>query len=249
MFNLFARKKAREYLGDDVKSSKIDVAMNDMLNSTSKEYCLDIGTGNDSADRFTTVDMDSRCNPDIVGDIRCCFAASDYYRDMKAQYPDLSGIVGSRYVVVRAKHVVEHIEWLYHQTLFEWLFAITAHGGVVIIDTPNLDYIVKLYYKASNLADNQQPFKFPAHEYAGIKNGSAVDLSRWVQFKLFSGCSPGDYHHACLNRRLLYHYLSSVGFEPVGISDDDTLRAIGYKPIRTADSIDEKIDKYIRGDK
>lgn len=244
----FRRKKIQEYLGDDIKSGKIDSILAEILAEADREYCLDIGTGNDLADRFTTVDVVAECNPDILGDIRCCFAGSQYYRDMREQYPGLSNIVGSRYVIVRAKHIVEHIEWIYHQTLFEWLFAITARGGIVAIDTPNLDYVVKLYYRASELAKDQRPFKFPSDEYGGLKPGSVVDLAKWVQFKLFSGCSLGDYHHACLNRRLLYHYMSSAGFEPIAISDDSTLRAIAYKPVNTSDSMDAMIDKYIQGE-
>jgi len=247
MLAFWRKNKNTERLGDDIKSSRIDDIVADILNNNDTDLCLDIGTGHDSAAKFTTVDMDTSCNPDIVGDIRCLFAASDHYRNMKLNYKALEKIRGSHYALVRLKHIVEHIEWIYHQGLFEWIYGITAPGGAVVIDTPNLDYIVKMYYRASAMADEQTPFKFPSHEYAGLKNGSPVDLVKWVQFKLFSGCSPGDFHHACLNRRLLFHYLSEVGFEPIGICDDSTLRAIAYKPIKTGDDLDSKIDKYLQG--
>jgi len=248
MLNIFRKKQSPLYLGDTVSSSKIDYVMSLKMEADDKDRYLDIGTGNDEAERFTTVDIDTGVGADIVGDIRCLFAASDYYRDKRKDYPDLDIIASGRYIVVRLKHIIEHIEWIYHQTMFEWLYGIIAPGGIAVIDTPNLDYIVKLYSKAAGLAGEQRPFKFPANEYNGLKNGSWVDLIRWTQFKLFSGCSPGDFHHACLNRVILFHYLSSVGFEPVAFCNDETLRAIAYKPTQDSDDMDARIDKYVKGE-
>lgn len=242
----FWQKEKVQLLGDDVKSGRIDALADEMLAKLEKDVCLDIGTGRDEAGKFTTVDIDTDVGADIVGDVRCLFAASDYYRSKRELSPDLSRITDSHYMFVRMKHIVEHVEWIYHPTLFQWLFQIVAPGGAVDIHTPNLDYIARLYVKNLDLYSSQRRMKFPAHEYEGMSPDKPEDLAKWTNFKLFSGCSPGDYHHACLSRMLLLIYLSQAGFDRMLVFDGSTLRVLAYKGSQAESDLVSAISDYLK---
>jgi hypothetical protein len=245
---MFRRKLEAIVEGSNIRSSNIDKLLNDALESYDKEYCLDVGVGHDDGGKYTTVDIEKDVGADIVGDIRCCFAASDYYRDMKVEYSDLNKIKPGHFMVVRLKHMIEHVEWIYLPGLFEWVHSILRGGGLVVIDTPNLDYITRVYVDQRNRQQEKKVLRYPAKEYPGLDTGKPGDLQKWVNFKLYSGCSPGDFHHACLNRTLLYGLLERVGFADIGICDGETLRAVAYKVSEDSESLQAIISRQLGGD-
>ncbi|GAG38578.1 unnamed protein product, partial [marine sediment metagenome] len=111
-----------------------------------KEKCLDIGSGNLENDKYTKLDFRKSFDVDYYGDIRCCFAPGMV--DRIDHYPDLQKITRGSYNLVRLSHLVEHIEWIHQELLFEWVASLLSEGGLVFISTPNFDYVVKMYLMA-----------------------------------------------------------------------------------------------------
>jgi len=228
-----------------VKPDRINAFTDRWARQYGKTYCLDIGVGNDNAELFTTVDIDPECKPDIVGDIRCLFAPSDYYADMKKDYPDLRKLETGSFMYIRVKHIIEHIEWIYQQALFDWLGSMLGNGGLLEIDTPNLAYIAKIYLAGSTRQGLGAMPKFPANEHNDLRQSESSDLQRWVNFKLFSGCSPGDYHHACFDAFRLCDLLKKHKFERISIYNGSSLRSIAFRSEDRSVDLDSIISDYI----
>ena len=228
-----------------VKPDKINSFVDKWAKKYGKAYCLDVGVGHDSAESFTTVDIDPECKPDIVGDIRCLFAPSPLYADMKSKYPDLSKLESGSFMYIRMKHIVEHIEWLYHQPLFDWLGSLLGNGGLLEVDTPNLGYIAKMYLVGAEKQDMGLMPKFPANEHGDLKLSESGDMQRWVNFKLFSGCSPGDYHHACLDAFKLCDLLKKHKFERISIYNGSSLRSLAFRTEDRTVDLDSIIKDYL----
>lgn len=228
-----------------INSDKMNELICDVAKQFGKEHCLDIGTGHDDAEYYTTVDMDIACKPNIVGDIRCLFAASDYYREMLPDYPDLKNLKSRSFYYIRLKHVVEHIEWIYQQSLFEWLSNIIASGGCIEIETPNWRYIAKMYSEQIGIQDSGGAPKFPAGELNGLDVTNPIDFQRWIQFKVFSGCSPGDTHHACFDVYSLCYYLQHNNFTDIRVYNGSSLRVFAIRKSDSGMGLDAMIDEYL----
>lgn len=215
-----------EFVKNGDKLTKIEA---ERVSDFGQDLCLDIGVGTDNSDGFTTVDIDGSCKPDFVGDIRCLFAPSEFYQDQLDNYPDMQLLAQKKFMLIRAKHVIEHIEWLYLPTLFEWFSKMLNKGGILIIDTPNLEYIAKMYILNLDKQLADEPVSFPLDEHPDIDDSVPENMQRWINFKIMSGCSPGDYHHSCLDTVLLVHYFKRGGFADPVIYNGSSLRAIAYK--------------------
>lgn len=237
-------KKTQDKVFSSVRSEVIDKQIDRMISQYGKEYCLDIGCGSDSDNRFQTIDIDPDCNPTYVGDIRAMFAPSPQYAELR-KTSALNEIPVSHFMVLRLKHVIEHIEWIYQLTFFEWIYSLVATGGLIVIDTPNLEYIAKMYIKNLARQDDGKAPKYPSDEHPDIDISQLTDMQRWSNFKIFSGCSPGDYHHACFDRMWLSSLLITVGFERIYVCNSATLRVVAYKAevSETVDNIDSIIDQ------
>lgn len=233
----------------DVKCSMLDaVSIYDFMEKyadEAKEYKLEIGNS-DKVDDFTTVDIAG--SPDIKVDIRK-FITSDY-----KLLPDDPTISSGFYFVVKAVNVVEHIQWIYQDAFFDWIYTIIRPGGMFFIETPNLEYICKLYVRNLEAISEGKNAKFPADEYPGMANKSGEpinpnhDLQRWVNFKLFSGCSPGDFHHCCFDAYWIARMLDAHGFEKIAIASDSTLKAVGFKGkvSENLNDVDAAIERVLR---
>lgn len=241
---LIKREKIVDKVFISVKSEVLDKQVSRMIEQYGKEYCLDIGCGSDEDNRFQTIDIDPACNPTYVGDIRAMFAPSPQYVKLKKESA-LNEIPISHFMVLRLKHVVEHVEWIYQLTFFEWIYSLVSSGGMIIIDTPNLEYIAKMY--TANLARQEagKAPSYPKNEHPDIDPSQLTDMQRWINFKTFSGCSPGDYHHACFDKMWLSSLLTTVGFERIYVCNSATLRVLAYKAdvTESGDNIDQIIDQ------
>ncbi len=190
----------------------------------SKDNCLEIG--NIKNPDFTTVDI--RSEADYVGDIRGEFTTDFPKSD------DLSRIPLGRFKFVKIVNTVEHIQWIYQDALLNWVKAFIVDGGMVYIETPNLEFIAKIYITNLLRINKGIPVKFPANEYPGMldNNGKTIEpennLLRWVNFKIFSGCSPGDYHHCCYDTNMMATLLGNAGFEKISICSGDTLKVVAF---------------------
>jgi len=216
-----------------VGNNEIDNAIIAASDDVDKSLKLDIGAGQDCDGVYTTLDCDSSISPDLVVDIRSIFAPSDYYRERKALYPDIDDIRYGKYKVVRMKHTLEHIEWLYYPSLFEWLSSLLCDNGIIIIDTPNLEYISLMYLGNLDKQRRGEKVGFPAQEHPNLSNSELFDMQRWVNFKLFSGCSPGDYHFGCLDEPSIANFLYNSGFKSILIFNGKSLRVVAYKDTST----------------
>ena len=228
-----------------VNSDKMNEIIYGLPKKFGKKYCLDVGTGNDDSENYTTIDMDISCKPDIVGDIRCLFAPSDFYREKKTDYPDLEHLQTGMFYYVRLKHVIEHVEWIYHQAMFDWLSNIVSGGGYVEIETPNLRYIIKMYADQIKIHDSGGMPKFPAGEHNDLDNTKPIDFQRWVNFKLFSGCSPGDTHHSCFDIYTLCYYLQQHHFTGIVAYNGSTLRVLAIRESNPETDLDSIVSEYL----
>ena len=206
-----------------------------------KELCLDIGAGNVHDANYTSTDIDPKCEPDIVVDLRVMFAASDIYRDMREDFPDAEKI-GDDWNLIRMIDVVEHVEWIYQRGLYQWLYSILTPGGLLFISTPNLEYAARLYVEnLSRVKDGLLP-AFPRHEHGTFKeNHKPYDITRYFNFKIHSGCSWMDYHHSTLDKYWLISVLGECGFADIKYFDAASLYVLAKKPVDAEDKTVEHL--------
>lgn len=220
--NMFARKIDARI----VSASSIDSILN-KFQYEDKSNCLEIGNISPN-DKFITVDM--RDGADYVGDIRGFFIDWVDIDNRLAKLP-----VG-KFVYVKVSHTVEHIEWIYQELLFKWLGKLLKPGGLIYIDTPNLEVIAKIYLENLSRLKNNQAIKYPYQDHpdmtvtGGGPRDLNGDLQPWVNYKLFSGCSPGDYHHTCYDVYWLGRVMANAGFERIKIDNGQSIRAVAFKP-------------------
>ena len=191
-----------------------------------KEYVLEVGYNGKKEDCYT-VDFGGKA--DYNGDIRGCFTS-----DFSAS-EDLLKIKMEHYRLIKVIHTIEHIQWIYRQSMFEWFRSLLGSGGVLYVDTPNLEVIAKVYVENLNRVKEGLPPSYPFHEHPDMhRDGTPTDLEGnmqwWVNFKLYSGCSPGDYHHACYDAYSLGRTLSEAGFERIQLYSGASLHAIAHNP-------------------
>lgn len=223
---------------------------NRLADEFGKQYCLDLGSGKYGAEdkRFTSVDIDPATGADIIGDIRCLFAPADHFREKIKDYPDLEQLVGvyEAFKLVRLRHIVEHIEWIYQEVLIDWVLRLLQPGGAIIIYTPNLEFILKVYSANLDLYRRGKALKFPVHEHPYLKPGVPWDVVRWANFKLNSGCSPGDFHHCIYDELWLGNLLNEMGFERIALFAGQSLAAQAFKPGLLEYGTDEAVDRVVR---
>ena len=247
------RKKRKTYSSnilsdvDFVKPNHFNKIEGHIIAECNPSNALDVGTGHDDSDVFSTIDIDSDCAPDFVGDIRCLFALSDHYRDMRNKFPDLDRLEGTVYQTIRLKHVIEHIEWIYLPTLFEWVASMLIVDGRVLIDTPNLEFISRVYVAGLDNQLANRNISFPREEHSDISGNDIRDFQRWINFKIFSGCSPGDYHHACLDSLFLTSLLKAYGFSDIIIYNGSSLRAIASLTKKSSSEMESLIASIKNG--
>jgi len=122
---------------------------------------------------------------------------------------------------------------------------VLAPGGMVYVATPNLAYAIGVYVANRERQMRGKSLSYPVSEHTYLKPGVDHDMQRWVNFKFFSGCSPGDTHHTAFDRLWLYELLKLQGFEKISIHDGATLKAIAYKPGLAQFNVDEAIDRVV----
>lgn len=201
-------------------------------NSIERDYCLDIGaSGHD--DHYITLCIDGEA--DYVGDVRALFAPQGGYTITES----LLSLPEHFFQLVRLSHFIEHIEWLYQRALFEWLFEFVADDGHIVIETPNLDYIINMYQDNMHKLARGKQISYPYREHPDFyTDGETVDLVShfvpWINYKLYSGCSYEgtyyDYHLACFNAYWLGLLLEQAGFVTVRIYSGKSLYAVASKP-------------------
>lgn len=205
---------------------------------------LEIGSGNNPTvnEGYTHLDM----NPDaehveIVGDIRAIIAPQEY--DI-TKYPTLESIQSESFEEIKTYHFIEHIQWIYQESLFRLFYDWLLPGGILNIHTPDLKWIVKSYLHNSQKTWFGKPrFRFPESEHPDlIESGNKTQFYKWVNYRLFSGCSPEDYHHCMYDKQSLRDILSVVGFQCLSMkSKYATLMALSLKPKQT---LDKNIEFY-----
>lgn len=248
MLKLFSRKSNKGGTGiTRISGDRFAKIEGEAIEDNGRSLCLDVGSGvNSVSDTFVTIDMDDSLKPDYVLDIRVLFAPSNLYRDRIGLYPDAKKLNHLRFKVIRLSHIIEHVEWLYQRQLFEWLKSILLPGGILIISAPNLEYIAKMYLaNIEQRIEKGLPPKYPNHEHPDFVGDVAYDLERWANMKLFSGCSPGDYHYACYDQYWLNGILVDTGFSDIKIHSGTDLQAVAYSVEESNNDIDDAIDRVI----
>ena len=227
--NLFHRKDLKKL--KSVNATFIGSnAMNSIIESTDdfdKDEVLEVGDIN--IENRLTVDF---CEgADYVGDIRAFFS-NDY--ELTDSIAALKRRENS-FAAVRMQHLLEHIQWTHQSACLSWAYGLLAEGGMIYIDTPNLEYIARMYVKNLERIENGLEVKFPVNEYPGmVKDVDKAGLHegnfwKWINFKLYSGCSPGDFHHCSYDTYWLARLLNAAGFDRITVCARDTIRAVAYK--------------------
>lgn len=195
-----------------------------------KMYCLDIGS-NKQNDKYNTVDFVD--GADYVGDVRGLFAPQSGSEPSQS----LLTIPEGFFKLIKVSHLIEHIEWLYQDSLFEWLYVLLQDGGHIIIDTPNLDYVIKMYNKNMKRLESLEKLDYPLSDHPDFNSGNESDMITrfvpWVNFKLYSGCSfdgeHNDYHHTMYNIYWLGQVLERAGFSSIRIFEGQSLYGVACK--------------------
>lgn len=242
----FKRAKIdREIPGKRVNYDRMCNITERAVNEAGRSFCLDFGAGNLHDDRFTTIDIDPVTNPDLVIDIRVLFAGSDHYRELSDRYPDAKKITGG-YMLIRMLHAIEHMEWIYQRAMFQWLFSILGQGGKLFLATPNVEYAAKIYVQNLERLEAGKFPAFPRNEHPDfINTNRGYDVVRWFNFKLYSGCSWGDFHHCMYDRYWLVNVLAEVGFTDIMYADGNTLYVLASKPSTAESDVDHSVRNVI----
>jgi predicted SAM-dependent methyltransferase len=171
---------------------------------------LEVGSGNHPIPGYRHCDI----NPDLP-DI-------DYVCPMW-DIPEDDGFFSE----VRAIHVIEHAprtKWL--DTLNEW-YRVLEPGGLVWIDTPNLDRNISLYVHGGWIKDFEI---LTPEEQRACSIGSLPDAALWLNFKMFSTHVEHDTHYGNFTPDLLLRYCMLIGFKDVQIGcADPSLVVTGRK--------------------
>jgi len=184
---------------------------------------LDIGAGR--CGDYYSIDKNPKLDCSFTGDIRTLFApvyCNETPRSLKK-------VKSYSFNFVIMQHIVEHIEWIYQQSMFNWVYSILNYNGVLFVETPNVEYIVKQYLSFTSSLANQHPDINKNDPDANIK---------WLNSKLYSGCSTnkfkdgcvdGDFHLCMYNKDWLCNILELTGFRHIQINAEDTLSCLAYK--------------------
>lgn len=209
-----------------------------------REKCLNIGAGSEKNDKYITIDMINGDNIDIDADIRTIFApVYDQYLQDNIKLLDLEP---ESFHFIRMHHIVEHIEWIYQERLWDWVNELLVMGGRVYIETPNLEAIAKTYLTFASqrvIQKNFPQFPFDDHDY--LSEERPEDITRWFNAKAFSGCSTrryvdgcvnGDFHHCLYDEYWLRAMLDDKGFDILVLNNAETLSCIAEKRKETGDA-------------
>lgn len=184
---------------------------------------LDIGSGQPRDDCATIDKEDIGCS--YTGDIRTLFAP--VYNDNVPR--SLKKIKIHSFRFVQMQHIVEHIEWIYQEPMFRWVYSLLAGDGVLFVETPNVEVIIKQFLSFTSELAKQHP---------DIKEDDPDANIKWLNFKLYSGCSTnkvkdgcvnGDFHLCMYNKDWLVNKLIKVGFAHVEINVGETLSCLVYR--------------------
>lgn len=179
---------------------------------------LDLGSGAFPIPGADHLDRDPAApHVEYVGDIRAL------WRDGYGDAGNLADITPGAYDVVVANHFVEHIEWIYQDQLFDTVYQWLRPGGEFIVATMNLAYVLRHYTK------RRLRRKFPVNEHPAVRNRDDCALQRWLNFRLFSGCGLGDYHHCAFDAPLLTDTYDRAGFTDIHIRKGSMLYAYGSR--------------------
>ena len=168
------------------------------------------------------------------------YSAATFYGDLRslirpAEYKDrgnLLSIPEGVYDLIILKECVQKIEWIYQVPLFEQIKTWLSPGGLILIETDNLPFLLRHY------TDKKYKNQFPLDEHPDISEYKEGSLQKWINFKLFSGCSKGDTKHCIYDKTLLKENLVTAGFKPLIISSENTLKAIGVAPQTNTKPVD-----------
>lgn len=188
---------------------------------------LEIGGGVNATPGYLQIDIDANVDPDIVADVRAIFTPDVKLED----YPDLEPLAdlgNPMFSRIKAIHFIEHVQWLYQEAMFQWFFALLYPGGVLELETPDLMWIAKSYIK------NKKKSKFPLTDHPTLNKPQ--HFVPWVNFKLYSGCSLGDYHHCMYDKEHLGQSLKGVGFNAKIKARGGHLYASAIKPNLVTDT-------------
>jgi len=194
---------------------------------------LEIGSGDNPTEGYEHLDINPNApHVEYVGDIRALLS-KDYNID---HYPDLKLLREQKFEVIKATHVIEHVQWIYQDVLFALLYDLLDAKGLLCLETPDLKWIAKSYLK------NISKKRFPITEHPDLtEDKNALQFYKWINFKLYSGCSPGDYHHCCYDKEFLTELLLLAGFDSLSIkARGGTLSGIARK----LDKAEDKESEY-----
>jgi len=224
----FGRRKNVNFLYSSMKGismvseNTIRRIHNKILEVNDKKECLEIGL-NDESEECVTVDFGDKA--DYSGDIRGCFAQHGGYESVVT----IESLPIEYWKVVKLVHTVEHIEWLYQEAMFNWIWSLMSPGGILYIDTPNLDYIIRVYNRGVSFLNKGFKPEYPYNDHPDFDSMSIENFIPWVNYKIFSGCSPNDYHHTCYNSLWLGQMLLKCGFSKIKIFAGNSLLAVAEK--------------------
>ena len=206
-----------------VSESAIRRLHNKILETLEKKECLEIGL-NAESENCVTVDLGDKA--DYTGDIRGSFAPHGGYEPVDA----IEYLPQDYWKIIQLVHTVEHIEWLYQESMFNWVYTLLRDKGYIYIDTPNLDYILDIYKKNLDLLADGKELDYPYRDHPDFAPDEMLhNFIPWVEYKLYSGCSPGDYHHCMYNAIWLSIMLETSGFKKIKIHAGRTLLALAVK--------------------
>lgn len=196
------------------------------------ERKLEIGSGNNPTDGYIHLDINPKApHVEIVGDIRTIFA----YHDFTDEYQDLEFLkLGANeelllYDKIILKHTIEHFHWHRQPPFLRFLYNILDYNGMLEIETPDLEWIVKTYVHGRSssfrrfinkyiLKRENKASLFPVQDHPDISKQDQPNLSRWLAFKIHSGGSYDkeievfDYHLGLYDKERLQFELTLAKF-------------------------------------
>ena len=207
---------------------------------------LEIGSGGNPGEGFTHLDINPNApHVEFIGDIRAIFMPEEFDINL---YPTLLPLKAKSqedelllFKEIRLYHVVEHIHWYNQMAMWQWLYQLLKEGGKLDIETPDMEWVMKLYLKNRSKWRrflNGGILNYPRTEHPDISANTGESLSRWVAFKIHSGGSydkPSgiyDHHLGMYDKTRLKAELENSGFSSTVSQIQGTLKAVAVKPIK-----------------